>query len=95
MSSITPGKLLDGKYEIVSLLGAGGMGEVYKARHVHLNTFRCIKVMRPALLEDETYRARFGNFGKHINALPDSYRRLRDAEEVPIGANTWRKYGVG
>ena len=38
----------------------------------------------------ETYRARFGNFGKHINALPDSYRRLRDAEEVVIGANTWR-----
>ena len=34
----------------------------------------------------ETYRARFGNFGKHINALPDSYRRLRDGEEVRIGA---------
>ena len=34
----------------------------------------------------ETYRARFGNFGKHIHALPDSYRRLRDGEELRIGA---------
>jgi glyoxylase-like metal-dependent hydrolase (beta-lactamase superfamily II) len=38
----------------------------------------------------ETYRARFGNFGKHIHALPDSYRRLVDGEELPIGAHTWR-----
>jgi glyoxylase-like metal-dependent hydrolase (beta-lactamase superfamily II) len=38
----------------------------------------------------ETYRARFGNFGKHIHALPDSYRRLRDGEALRIGANTWR-----
>src|SRR6516225_4991861 len=38
----------------------------------------------------EAYRARFGNFGKHIHALPDSYRRLRDGEELRIGANDWR-----
>jgi glyoxylase-like metal-dependent hydrolase (beta-lactamase superfamily II) len=38
----------------------------------------------------ETYRARFGNFGKHIHALPDSFRRLNDGEEFAIGANTWR-----
>jgi glyoxylase-like metal-dependent hydrolase (beta-lactamase superfamily II) len=38
----------------------------------------------------ETYRARFGNFGKHIHAMPDSYRRLDDGEEIAIGANPWR-----
>ena len=38
----------------------------------------------------ETYRTRFGNFGKHIHPLPDSFRRLDDAQELRIGANTWR-----
>jgi glyoxylase-like metal-dependent hydrolase (beta-lactamase superfamily II) len=38
----------------------------------------------------ETYRARFGNFGKHIHPLPDSYRRIVDGEEIVIGAHTWQ-----
>ena len=38
----------------------------------------------------EGYRARFGNFGKHIHTLPDSYRRLHDREEFAIGAHRWR-----
>ncbi|WP_322050211.1 MBL fold metallo-hydrolase [Paraburkholderia bannensis] len=38
----------------------------------------------------ETYRARFGSFGKHIHALPDSYRRLRDSDTLTIGMHEWR-----
>jgi glyoxylase-like metal-dependent hydrolase (beta-lactamase superfamily II) len=38
----------------------------------------------------ETYRARFGNFGKHIHVLPDSFRRLSDGEALRIGTRTWR-----
>ncbi|BCN39036.1 zinc metallohydrolase glyoxalase II family protein [Alicycliphilus denitrificans] len=38
----------------------------------------------------ETYRTRFGSFGKMVYALPDSYRRLRDGEEVAIGGQAWR-----
>jgi len=37
----------------------------------------------------ETYRARFGSFGKAVYALPDSYRRLHDGERIPIGRDTW------
>lgn len=38
----------------------------------------------------ETYRARFGNFGKHIHPLPDGFRRLVDGEEIAIGGQPWR-----
>jgi glyoxylase-like metal-dependent hydrolase (beta-lactamase superfamily II) len=38
----------------------------------------------------ESYRVRFGNFGKHIHALPESYHRLSDGDELPIGDHTWR-----
>lgn len=37
----------------------------------------------------EAYRARFGNFGKRIHALPDSYRRMVDGEQIKIGKNVW------
>ena len=38
----------------------------------------------------EHYRARFGNFGKMIYKLPDSYRRLVDSESLKIGEYTWQ-----
>jgi glyoxylase-like metal-dependent hydrolase (beta-lactamase superfamily II) len=38
----------------------------------------------------ETYRTRFGGFGKGVYPLPDSYRRLSDGEVVEIGGRNWR-----
>jgi glyoxylase-like metal-dependent hydrolase (beta-lactamase superfamily II) len=38
----------------------------------------------------ETYRARFGNFGKMTYALPDSFRRMRDGERIAIGRHEWQ-----
>lgn len=37
----------------------------------------------------ETYRARFGFFGKGLHALPDSFHRLRDGDRVQIGDHEW------
>lgn len=37
----------------------------------------------------ESYRARFGNFGRYIHALPDSFRRIGDGDRIAIGAHTW------
>ena len=54
--SLGPGTVLDGKYEILVRLGGGGMGDVFKAKHLHLDVFRCIKVMKEGMLADEGYR---------------------------------------
>jgi glyoxylase-like metal-dependent hydrolase (beta-lactamase superfamily II) len=43
---------------------------------------------KPAAIE--TYSTRFGNFGKMIHPLPDSFQRLRDGDELRIGAHPWR-----
>jgi len=51
--NLTPGTKL-GPYEIVSLLGAGGMGEVYRARDSRLRRDVAIKVLPQALSLDAT-----------------------------------------
>jgi serine/threonine protein kinase len=48
-----------GPYQIVSSLGAGGMGEVYRATDTRLERDVAIKVLRPGLLIDEGARRRF------------------------------------
>ena len=38
----------------------------------------------------EHYKARFGGFGRGLHALPDSFHRLNDGDEVTIGGKLWR-----
>jgi Tol biopolymer transport system component/tRNA A-37 threonylcarbamoyl transferase component Bud32 len=55
---LAPGARL-GAYEILSLLGAGGMGEVYRARDTRLNRDVAIKVLPEAFVHDADRLARF------------------------------------
>src|SRR5882724_1418803 len=56
--SLTAGSRLGG-YEIVAPLGAGGMGEVYRARDTKLHRDVAIKVLLPAVENDPDRMARF------------------------------------
>jgi eukaryotic-like serine/threonine-protein kinase len=58
-----------GPYEIVSLIGAGGMGEVYQARDTRLDRKVAVKVLAPELASDAEFRARFEREAKSISAL--------------------------
>jgi len=48
-----------GNYQIEALLGKGGMGQVFRARHLRLNRSTAIKVIHAPLSSDATFRARF------------------------------------
>jgi serine/threonine protein kinase len=58
-----------GPFEVVSLIGAGGMGEVYRARDTRLDRLVAVKVLAPQLAGDSEFRARFTREAKTISAL--------------------------
>src|SRR5215510_14269453 len=84
---LLPGETLDGKYQILEKIGEGGMGEVYKARHLHLDEIRIIKVTKPdALGEGRDPRrfqeeARMATLVRHPNVAA-----LYDFSRLPDGS---------
>ena len=58
-----------GPYEVVALIGAGGMGEVYEARDTKLERNVAIKVLRDAFAQDADRLSRFQREAKMLAAL--------------------------
>jgi eukaryotic-like serine/threonine-protein kinase len=60
-----------GRYEIKSPLGAGGMGEVYRAKDLQLGREVAIKILPSHLSSDAEARRRFEQEARTISALND------------------------
>ena len=63
------GKKLDGRYEILQLIGVGGMANVYKARDVIDGRLVAVKILREEYASNEEFVRRFKNESKAIAAL--------------------------
>lgn len=63
------GMMLDGRYELVELIGSGGMAVVYKAMCHRLNRYVAVKIMRPELAKNEKFRRRFQTESQAIAKL--------------------------
>lgn len=61
--------IIDGRYQILSILGKGGMGTVFLAKHLVLNRIRAVKVLHPHLCSDGNAVIRFRNEAAAVSAL--------------------------
>ena len=63
------GRLLDDRYEILEIIGTGGMAVVYKARCHRLNRLVAIKILKDEYSRDEEFRRRFHHEGEAVAML--------------------------
>ncbi len=63
------GQLLDDRYELLEVIGTGGMAVVYKARCHRLNRLVAVKVLKDEFLGDEEFRRRFRAEGEAVAML--------------------------
>lgn len=82
------GNLLDGKYEVVERLGAGGMGQVFKATHKYLGATRVIKVVHPQISENKDAQDRFLREARAATKVTHpNVATMYDFAELPDGSH--------
>jgi serine/threonine-protein kinase len=75
-----------GSYRLVRLLGEGGMGRVFEARHLHLPRSVAIKVLRPELTANRRMVTRFFREAQVVNQIQHrNIVEITDFVELPGG----------
>ena len=69
MKNSMVGKMLDNRYELLEVIGSGGMAVVYKAKCHLLNRLVAVKILKGDLLEDADFRRRFRAESKAVGML--------------------------
>ena len=64
------GRFLDDRYEILEVIGTGGMAVVYKAKCHRLNRLVAVKVLKSDLAEDADFRRRFRSYAEKYQLPP-------------------------
>ena len=80
------GRILDNRYEILELIGAGGMANVYKARCHRLNRMVAVKILKEDLSGDEEFRRRFRTESQAVAML--SHPNIVAVYDVSHSGNT-------
>lgn len=74
------GSIIHGKYKLVRKIGEGGMGVVYLAEHLTLNTHFALKILKPQLAQDDNIRKRFIDEAKrHAKLSHENIVKVTDA----------------
>jgi serine/threonine-protein kinase len=63
------GEIIDGRYQLLSLIASGGMGSIYSALDTRLDRSVAVKIMHPHLAQDEEFVSRFIKEAKAAAAL--------------------------
>src|SRR5688572_9761662 len=85
-TTLVTGDIVAERYRIGPVIGAGGMGIVYKAQHIELGTPVAIKVIRPDIAQNSSLWRRFAREARALAALHNKHVvRVHDAGTLPSG----------
>ena len=80
------GRMLDDRYEILELIGSGGMANVYKARCHRLNRLVAVKILKSDLAENADFRRRFRDESRAVAQL--SHANIVSVYDVSTSGET-------